>query len=71
MRIHPVVSDVAWHGCTGCHSFPVSRFAQPLSVVDWKSLQEYCLQTLFRAGRWTHLDSSVINTPELGLDQVT
>lgn len=43
---------------------------QPLSLVGWKSLQECCLQALFCAGRWTHPDSSVINTPELGLDKV-
>ena len=48
----------------------LQAWLQPLSVVDWKSLYEYCLQALFRAGRWTRPDSSAINTPELGLDQV-
>ena len=48
----------------------LQAWLQLLSVVNWKSLQEYCLQALFRAGRLTHPDSSVINRPELGLDQV-
>lgn len=49
----------------------LQAWLQPLSVVDWKILQGYCLQALFCAGRWTRPDSSVINTPKLGLDQVS
>lgn len=48
----------------------IQAWLQPLSLVDWKSLQECCLQALFCAGRWMCPDPSVINTPELGLDQV-
>lgn len=39
----------------------LQAWLQPLSVVDWKILQEYCLQALICAGRWTRPDSSVIN----------
>lgn len=46
----------------------LQAWLQPRSVVDWNSLQEYCFQALFRAGRWARPDSSVINIPELGLD---
>lgn len=69
--------DTSWHvRCSLAWVHRVSHIPclqaclQPLNVVDWKSLQEYCLQALFHAGRWTHPHSSVINTPDLGLDQV-